>query len=245
MLKGTLAVTALLVAGSTLAAEPAGRQGWYPKAGDLCAEFVARMSKPEQYGDLQKQLATKDPAIAKYVTDFNAASGTNDKGGAALLALSSYCSAHGMTKLGDVTAQAVNGEANAGKAGSSTQSASVDTSGIDNWYRQTVYYCGADNACTRFAKKSYEDAVSCARGDAKACSEGSNNLLKLRPWLDTWLDAWYKQVLGDCGADSECKSIAKTAYDHGFACNRGDAKACAEKSGIETELARLKAKRGT
>ena len=78
---------------------------WYPKASDLCAEYVTKMLKPVAGARLVTP--TKDPAIAKYVSDFNAVGSANDKGGLALFALEIYCFAHAATKLGDVTAQAV------------------------------------------------------------------------------------------------------------------------------------------
>ena len=240
MLKVALAIVVLLVAISAVAATPEGKPGWYPRAGDLCAEYVARTTKPEQYGALLTQLAGKDPAIARYIADFNAASGTNDKGAKALSALLAYCDAHATRKLGDVTAQAVIAGVNAGNANSAAQPATADTSGLDAWYRQLVSYCGADNECKRIAKKSYDDAVACGRGDARACGDANNNLLKLGPWLDAWLDNWYRQILNDCAADIECARIAKNAHDHGMGCNRGDANACSAKNGDEVELARWK-----
>src|SRR5882724_10190344 len=82
----------------------AAGQDWYPKASDLCAEYVMKMLKQDaRFGRLVTP--TKDPAIAKYVADINAANGTNDNGGVALLGLVAYCNRHAATKLGDITAQ--------------------------------------------------------------------------------------------------------------------------------------------
>ncbi len=93
----------VFIQGECLAAQ-AGHD-WYPKANDLCSEYVTKMLKPVDGARLVTP--TKDPAIAKYVSNFNAANGTNDKGGLALLALLNYCMAHGAEKLVDVTAQVV------------------------------------------------------------------------------------------------------------------------------------------
>lgn len=101
-----LAIGALIVAIASQAQgqDPAGN-GWYPRADDLCGEYVAKMRKPEQYG--RPDTPMKDPAIAKYVADFNAANGTNDKGGLGLASLFAYCLSHAAIRLGDVTAAAV------------------------------------------------------------------------------------------------------------------------------------------
>jgi hypothetical protein len=101
-------MTALLAAAAT--AYPmhclAEGQDWYPKATDSCAEFLAQFDKPRATrGKLVTP--TKDPVIAKYVLDFNAATGTNDQGAIAFGWLISYCAEHGFKKLGDVKAQDV------------------------------------------------------------------------------------------------------------------------------------------
>jgi hypothetical protein len=243
-LTAALAMVIPLVATSAFAATPEGKSGWYPRAGDLCAEYVAKTSKPEQYGALLTQQAARDPAIAKYIAEFNAASGTNDKGAKALAALLTYCDAHATKKIGDVTAQAVIALVNPSNAGSSAQPAASEAPGLDAWYRQLIYYCGNDNECKRLSKKAYDDAVACGRGDAAACSEGNNNLQKLDPWLDAWLETWHRQLLAECAADTECNRIAKNAYDHGFGCNRGDANACSAKHQDEVELTHWKETHG-
>jgi hypothetical protein len=103
----------------------AAGQDWYPKASDLCAEYTIKLGKQDpRFGRLVTP--TKDPAIAKYVADFNAATGTNDEGGLALLALVGYCNAHAMTKLGDVTAKIVR-EHFAAKQGSMIQPAPAES----------------------------------------------------------------------------------------------------------------------
>lgn len=243
MLRFALAIVVPFVAISAEAAAAEARPGWYPRAGDLCAEYVARTSKPDLYGALLAPQLARDPVIAKYIADYNAASGSSDKGARAMSNLLKYCDAHASKKLGDVTAQEVMTDTTIAVT-RTVQPAAADTSGLDAWYRQLVFYCGADNECKRLSKKAYDDAVACARGDAAACNEGGKNLLQLDPWLDAWLDKWYREVLADCAADNECKSIAKNAYDHGLGCNRGDAKACGDKSGDEMALARWKEKRG-
>ena len=186
MLRFALAIVVPFVAISADAAAADARPGWYPRAGDLCAEYVARTSKPDLYGALLAPQLARDPVIAKFIADYNAASGSSDKGARAMSNLLKYCDTHASKKLGDVTAQEVMTDT-APAVTRTAQPAAADTSGLDAWYRQLVFYCGADNECKRLSKKAYDDAVACARGDAATCNEGGKNLLKLDPWLDAWL----------------------------------------------------------
>src|SRR5438552_7618957 len=104
MLKRLLIAVALLCPWVALPEVLAAGQDWYLKASDLCAEYTIKLDKQDpRFGRLVTP--ARDPAIAKYVADFNVATGTNDEGGLALLALVGYCNAHAMTKLGDVTSK--------------------------------------------------------------------------------------------------------------------------------------------
>src|SRR5882672_2906828 len=144
----------------------AAGQDWYPKAGDLCAEYVTKSLKPAP-GDRLVTL-TKDPAIAKYVSDFNAATGTNDKGGLASIDLLIYCTTHAATKLGDVTAQAVISdlETTAPKSNPTPQTSQPAAPSPSNpeqheladqwarWLKRGLAYCGTDERCKEIANRS-------------------------------------------------------------------------------------------
>ncbi len=112
---------------------------------------------------------TKDSAIAQYVADFNAATGTNDEGGLALLALVGYCNAHVMTKLGDVTAKIVR-EDFAAKQGSMIQPEPAESLTLKAWYEQSLSICASSDECRRMVKKTYDDSVACSVVDRSACS---------------------------------------------------------------------------
>jgi hypothetical protein len=155
----------------------AAGQDWYPKASDLCAEYTIKLGKQDpRFGRLVTP--TKDPAIAKYVADFNAATGTNDEGGLALLALVGYCNAHAMTKLGDVTAKIVR-EHFAAKQGSMIQPAPAESLTRKAWYEQSLSICASSDECRRMVKKTYDDSVACSAGDRSACSAREGNLAEI------------------------------------------------------------------
>ena len=114
-------MTALLAAAATTYPMQclAAGQDWYPKATDSCAEFLAQFDKLRATRG-RLVTPTKDPVIAKYVLDFNAATGINDQGAMAFGWLMSYCAEHGFKKLGDVTAQDVVALLNSENAAPST-----------------------------------------------------------------------------------------------------------------------------
>lgn len=182
MLKRFLVAVALSCPWVALPEASAAGQNWYPRASDLCAEYVIKVSKSDpRFGKLVTP--TKDPAIAKYVADFNAATGASDKGGSALIYLVGYCNTHALTKLGDVTAQMVIANDKANQANSPTQPAPADTSALETWYRQTLNTCpSSDDECRRIAKKIYDDSLACYGGDAKACSNWDNNNKERDRW---------------------------------------------------------------
>ncbi len=85
----------------------AAGQEWYPKATDSCAEFVTKILNSKKQGD-HLVTPTKDPKLARYVSDFDAHyTNVSGKGGEALLSLFTYCGNHAFMKLGDITAQQV------------------------------------------------------------------------------------------------------------------------------------------
>jgi hypothetical protein len=182
----------VLLAVAAIAYEPqcvAAGKDWYPKATDTCAEFATKMLAPPTTGG-KLVTTTKDPAIAKYVSEFNAATGSNDKGGLAMLALLGYCGAHAFVKLGDVTAQAVFAEVQASTAESNANpqnsqpasSAPSQTAELDAWYKQARDFCGADYGCNSVAKKYYDDALACIGGDSVSCGNKERNLSELNRW---------------------------------------------------------------
>jgi hypothetical protein len=92
----------LSVHGGCFAAQPT----WYRDPNEICAEYVAK-----NFGQKSKDPAPsplkRDPTIEKYIAEFNAASGTEDQGGNALLAIDAYCLSNGGKKIRDIKAREV------------------------------------------------------------------------------------------------------------------------------------------
>ncbi|WP_152038177.1 hypothetical protein [Paraburkholderia hospita] len=115
---------------------------------------------------------TKDPAIAKLVNDFNAATGVKDKGAMALLSLLGYCNTHASTKLGDVSAS--NLVAMVKKSGFEDQ--------LERWYKQSLDACGSKSQCVGIVASYRSHAISCNAGDQQACSDMDRDLKDLNQY---------------------------------------------------------------
>ena len=158
--------------------------GWYPRGTDMCAQYVVNAT---QHGTGKKLVTpTKDPAIARYVHDFNGATGTKDKGGLALVSLLVYCTSHGGKRLSEVSAGEVIAEVRAAENRSSKSSSATNTDDTQvqwqNWYKQGVSACGSDAQCSAMVTKTYEDGVQCAQGNSEACSRAAQNTQNVSSW---------------------------------------------------------------
>jgi hypothetical protein len=94
----------------------------------------------------------------------------------------------------------------------------------------------------QFNRARQEDIDKATAAGAKALAEITSRA-NPNPALLSALDDWYRQALGNCGSDDDCKRIMETAYENGVACARGSSKACSDQESDKIAIERWNAQR--
>jgi len=161
-------------------ASPAHSQNaeWYPKATDTCGEFVTKALNPR----LVLVTPRRDPAMARFATAFEAATGnTDDNFAFGLMTL--YCNSRAAMPLGAISTQEVLKlvDVEAMKAANGQAIPATD-SALESWYQQTITYCQTNADCERIASSYKNHALGCQRGESQACIDRDRDLADIDAW---------------------------------------------------------------
>ena len=149
------------------------RQDWEPTASDLCSDYSEHFIHGNFDGELP-QIAS--PAIANYVSTFNAYLDLQGDTGAALVSLFNYCLNHPALKLGDVTAEDVLKSMSSGFPKVQYQLE------LEEWFKSAVSVCGSDSGCIRTTTSYRNHARDCGLGVQQACIDRDRDLQDMNTW---------------------------------------------------------------